>query len=98
MKEFDWKDFNIQISANTFSGHKISVNSLLNRRILVHDYKIERSKYKGDCLHLSFDLDGERRIAFIGGKKLIEGIEQVPKECFPFKTSIVFKGGCLQFS
>lgn len=52
IKQF--KDFGITSQAKGFEGEKINMNKILNRKITVHKYRLEQSKFegKGDCLHL----------------------------------------------
>lgn len=88
MKKF--RDFNIQIETNTFIGDKIKISKVLNRKITVHTFKIEASKFNnGKCLYLQIDLEGVKHIVFTGSTVLTEMIKQVPTEGFPFETTIV---------
>lgn len=86
----NFKDFNIQPRINSFVGEKIQVQKLFNLEILVLDYKIEPSKQKKDTklLTLQIEKNGEKRIVFTGSTVLIDQIERVPKNQFPFVTVI----------
>lgn len=88
MKSF--KDFNIQPKTNSFVGDKINVQKLFNLTITVIDFKIEPSKHhKGtELLTLQIEKSGEKRIVFTGSKVLIDQINRVPKNGFPFTTVI----------
>jgi hypothetical protein len=91
MKRFE--EFNIKTAAKGFEGDKIKIAKILDREILIHDYKIEDSKHfkdrgNGKCLHLQISLNNEKHIVFTGATGLIETITQVPKEDFPFITTI----------
>ena len=92
MNSFD--QFNIKITKKGFEGDKIKMSKILNREITVHDYKIEDSKVfkdrgSGKCLHLQISFNNEKHIVFTGASGLIEMIEQVPKDKFPFTTTII---------
>lgn len=85
-----FKDFNIQPKINAFVGEKIPVQRLFNLEILIIDFKIEPSKQKKDTelLTLQIEKQGEKRIVFTGSKVLIDQIKRVPKNRFPFTTTI----------
>jgi hypothetical protein len=64
----------------------------LNKEITVHAYKIEKSKFdrgNGKCLHLSIDFAGEAHVLFSGSGVLMQMIEKVPSDEFPFQTTII---------
>lgn len=87
-----FKDFGIKTQTKGLAGEKIKINKILNRQINVKDFKIECSKFEkgnGKCLHIQIELEGEDRIIFTGSGALIEQIEMVPKDKFPFQTTIV---------
>jgi len=88
MKKF--KDFNITPNVNPFVGDKISVKKLFNTPIKVLDHKIEPSKQKAgtECLTLQIEKGTEKRIVFTGSKVLIDMIKRVPKDAYPFETTI----------
>lgn len=71
-------------------GDKVSVKKLINYPITVLDYKIEPSKQKAntELLTLQIEKSGEKRIVFTGSRWLIDQIKQVPREKFPFLTTI----------
>ncbi len=96
-----FKDFGIKPALKKFTGEKIKIEKILNREIVVHDWKIEDSKYvdKGDkCLYLQIEFAGEKRVLFSGSKVLMDMIAQVPIEKFPFSTTIVKQDEHLEFS
>jgi hypothetical protein len=63
-------------------------------------FKIEDSKFenKGKCLTLQIEYDNSKRIVFTGSVVLMQQIEQVPKDKFPFKATIVKDNQMLQFT
>jgi len=73
-----------------FAGEKIKMSKVLNRKIEVHKFKIEPSKFnKGNCLFIQITLNGTQHILFTGSIYLIETIQKVPKDSFPFTTTII---------
>jgi hypothetical protein len=65
---------------------------VINKEVSVHDYIIAPSKYpdkgNGKCLHLQINMGVEMRVLFTGSGYLMNAIEQVPKESFPFSATI----------
>jgi hypothetical protein len=86
-----FRDFGITAATNAFSGDKIKIDRLLNRKIIVQKYRVENSKFegKGKCLHMQIAVDGVQKVVFSGSANLIAMIEQVPPQSFPFETTIV---------
>jgi hypothetical protein len=86
-----FSDFNIKPKTKGFIGPSIEVEDILRQEIIVHDYKIGPSKFPEKyefCLQLQISYEDKKRVIFSGSKTLIEMIEQVPKEDFPFKTIV----------
>jgi hypothetical protein len=90
-----FSQFNIKAPAKGFEGSKIKMARILNREIVVHDFKIEESKVEayrekgtGKCLYLQISVDNEMHVVFTSGTGLIETIQQVPRDQFPFTTTI----------
>lgn len=99
MKQF--KDFGIKPSLQSLTGDKIKIERILNRTITVTDYRIEDSKYNNGnakCLYMQIEVDNTKRVVFSGSKVLIELIEQVPKNEFPFITIIVKENERFEFT
>lgn len=89
MKSF--KDMGITISSTSFTGDKIKMDRILNREITVLDCRIEDSTVKigTKCLWMQIEVDGRKHVVFTGAKGLMQMIQQVDKEDFPFKTTII---------
>ena len=88
-----FSQFNIAATSKNFEGDKIKMSKILNREIVVHAFKIEESKVfkdrgSGKCLHLQISFNYEKHIVFTGSSGLIEVIEQIPANGFPFTTVI----------
>ena len=98
----DFKSFNIKPETKSFEGDKIKIERILNKQITVSDFKIEESKYKdkgnGKCLCIQIENDGSKRVLFSGSSYLMDMIQKVPKEGFPFTTTIVKNNEHLEFT
>ena len=86
--------FNIKATPKSFEGDKIKISKILDREIVVYNYKIEDSKVfkekgPGKCLYLQISLNDNKHIVFTAASALIEVIQQIPDEGFPFITTIV---------
>ena len=91
-----FSQFDIKISTKCFQGDKIKISKILNKEIVVHDYKLEDSKVQafkekgtGKCLYLQLSFNNEMHILFTGSCGLIEAIKQIPDNQFPFATTII---------
>lgn len=98
MKSFS--DFKIRVSALT--GEKIKIADVMDKEIIVEDFRIEESKYKKEnidkCLTLQFTMEGERRVLFTSSDILLQQIQKVPEGGFPFRTKITRQGKMYQFT
>ncbi len=95
-----FNSFGIQPKVNHFSGQKIDIVQVYNIEIIIHDYKIEPSKKKNDtnCLTLQIETGGVKRVIFSGSTILQQMIKEVPRDKFPFKTTIVKRGEFPEFT
>jgi hypothetical protein len=94
-----FSDFNIKNEQKTFTGDKIKISKILNKSIVVLNYKIEDSKVNaGKCLYLQIEVNDKKHIVFTGSKMLIESIQKVPEKGFPFETTIVEESEMYQFT
>ena len=86
-----FNELGIKVATKAFVGDSIKIERLLNREITVLDYKITDSIKKAGtlCLHMQLEVDGQKRVNFTGAQALIETIQKVPPEKFPFSTIIV---------
>lgn len=91
MRKFN--ELNIRPSLTKNEGEKIKVTKILNQPIIVNSFKIETSKFAesgyNKCLHLFITYKDEKRLLFSGSKFLVDAIQQVPDDAFPFETIIV---------
>ena len=99
MKSF--AEFNIPAPTGSFTGEKIKIAKIMNREIIVHDSRIDDSKYpknkSGKVLILQLEVDDEKRVLFTGSDVLINQIQHVSREDYPFKVTIVKEGEHFQF-
>lgn len=87
----NFKDFGIKTTPNSFVGDKIKINKILNLEVKIINFRIEDSKVKAGTKLLTIQLqkNDDNHIVFTGSKNLMDQINQVPKEKFPFITKIV---------
>lgn len=96
-----FKDFDIKPLAPGFTGDKIKIERILNREIVIHDYRITDSKYndgKGKCLHLQIEIGGIKHVVFTGSAALLEIVQQIPQSGFPFITTIIKDNDRFEFT
>lgn len=95
-----FKDFNIKPIIDNFTGDKIKISKILDKEITVVDYKIGPSNFegKGPRLDLQIQRGDELNVVFTGAKYLMQAIEKVPKDKFPFKTTIIRNNESFQFT
>ena len=99
MKNF--KDLGVSPTKPVLQGEKIKIDRVLNKEIIVHSYEIKDSKYdrgNGKCLYIQIELDGQKRVLFTGSGVLMETIQKVPADAFPFTTTIVKDNDRFQFT
>jgi hypothetical protein len=89
-----FSQFNIKQTTKGFEGDKIKISRILNREIVVHHFKIGDSKVfkergSGKCLCIQLSMNNEKHIVFTSAGGLIETIQQVPENGFPFSTTII---------
>jgi len=93
---YKFSEFKIETSVKSFQGDKIRMVKILNKEIVIYDFKIEESKVQafrekgsGKCLQLQISINNEKHVVFTGACGLIEAILQVPEDRFPFTTTII---------
>lgn len=98
IKEF--KQFEIKPTIQNYVGDKIKIDKILNKKITVLKYVIEKSKFDNekDRLKLQIELNNEKRIVFTGSTFLINMIKQVSENDLPFTTTIVKEDERLEFT
>lgn len=100
MKSF--KDFGIKPTKHLFTGDKIKILKVLNKEIIVSNYKVEQSKFpknkSGNVMTLQISIEGENAIIFTGSDFLMDQIAQVPDCDMPFATTIVKNGEHFEFT
>lgn len=100
-----FSQFNIKAPSKGFEGNKIKMARILNREIVVHAYRIEDSKVQafkekgtGKCLHLQVSLESDMHVVFTSSSGLMETIQMVPEDKFPFTTIIVEENDRFKFT
>ena len=87
-----FKDFGIKPKQQSMVGDKIKIDRIINRQLAVHDYRIENSKYGNGgmkCLYMQISIGETKYVVFTGSITLIDLIQQIPKDKFPFSTTII---------
>lgn len=89
MKEFS--QLGLKKKSRQFVGDKIKISKLVQKEIIVHDFKVGPSKFEGagKCLSMQIEFEQEKRVVFTRGSVLIDLLEQADKNDFPFKAIIV---------
>lgn len=102
---YKFSQFDIKTPERGLEGEKIKITKILNREVVVHRYRIKDStiesfKNRGSdkCLHLQVSFNNEMYIVFTSGRALLEVIDSVPKDKFPFATTIVEENGMYKFT
>lgn len=95
MKKFS--EFGIKPDHKGFIGDKIKISKVLNREIIVHAFKIEDSKFDGKRLDMQIQIGGTMHVLWTGSIVLMSMIQRIPKEDFPFLTTIVRENECYEF-
>ncbi len=97
-----FSDFNIKPKRGRFVEDKIKMMKVLNQGIIVHNFKIDESKFRNSnsrrCLSLQIEFNNQMHVLFTGSKVLTEMIEQVSEDDLPFKTVITKEGETFQFN
>lgn len=96
----NFKDFGIKPRKQSMEGDKIKMSKVLNREITVHGFKVDDSKAKPGTKYLMMQISiaETKHIVFTGSKNLIELIEQVPVDKFPFTTTIIEENERFEFT
>lgn len=78
----------------------MDVDDVLNIEIAVLGFEIKDSTKKAGTkyLTLQIEVNENKRVVFTGSKNLSYQISQVPKEKFPFKTTIKKNDKRLEFT
>lgn len=72
-------------------GKKKKITEILNKEILVLNFRIQKSKIKeGNYVILQFNLDNERYVIFTTAKRIIKKLER-HKDRMPYRASVIQK-------
>ncbi|MDB0602335.1 hypothetical protein PL373_14530 [Tenacibaculum maritimum] len=95
-----FKDFGIKPELKNFTGEKIQSKRIFDKEIKVLDYKIAPSIKKPgtDFLTLQIEINNEKRIFFTGSTILMQQIKSIPKDKFPFSTTIINDNEYFEFT
>jgi hypothetical protein len=95
-----FKELGIKVTSRPFVGDSIKIDRILNKEITVLHFKITDSNKKAGtlCLHLQIEYEGQKRVFFTGAMALLEAIQKVPQEKFPFTATIVKENDRYEFT
>ena len=95
-----FKELGITVACRAFVGDSIKIERLVGKEILVLHHKVTDSTKKlgTQCLYLQLEFEGTKRVLFTGAKALLEAVEKVPENGFPFSTTIVKNNDRYEFS
>jgi hypothetical protein len=96
----NFKDFNIEPELKSFTGDKIKIDKVLNKEIKVLKFKIDDSRVKAGTKLLTIQIEksGENHVIFTGSTILMQQIQKVQEDKFPFNTTIVKESEHLKFT
>ena len=70
-------------------GKKKKITEILNKEILVLNFRIQKSKIKeGNYVILQFNLDNERYVIFTTAKRVMKKLER-HKDKMPYLTTVI---------
>ena len=81
------EDFSEFASENSLDGVKIKLENILDKPLIVKDFRVTKSKFDGDCLKLQVEINGENRVVFTGSNVLIEQAQKY-SDHMPFSAKI----------
>lgn len=91
----------IKTSFQGFTGDQIKIAKVLNKEILICDYRIGPSRYpdkgNGKRLDMQIEMNGIKHIVWTSSTILQDQILQINKKDFPFKTTIMLENERLEF-
>lgn len=91
MKKFS--DFGIDtMPVTAIVGDKIKIDRVLNRPIKIHAIVFAPSDFGGERMDMQIELNGEKRLLRTSSQNLMYQGKKVPKDGFPFDTTIVLLG------
>ncbi len=95
-----FKQFNIKPTITAFVGDKIKMERIINAPITILDFKIEDSTVKPGTKRLTLQIEKNhiKHVVFSGSKVLQQQIQEVPKNGFPFTTTIIKDNEYLEFT
>jgi len=93
-----FKDLGIKTETTHFTGDKIKIQKVLNKEIKILNYTISPSKIKGNYVQMHVEVCGSKHVIFTGSTVLMQTLEKVPKDRFPFSSTIVQEGEHFEFT
>jgi len=79
------------VKSKNLTGDKITIEEILDKSVMILDYRTGDSKFSrdGTCLTLQIEYEGKVRVIFTGSGVLKEDLETLSKDDFPFTSTII---------
>lgn len=88
--------------SSAFQGEKISIHALFDREITIHAYRISPARFNTErtdkYLQMQISIDDQKRVVFTTSKVMMDIIEQIPSQDFPFVTTLIKKDQRYEFT
>jgi hypothetical protein len=93
-----FSDLGIKTEISHFVGDKLKISKILNKEIEVLGFLIKPSNFKGEMLQLQIKVNGNLHVVFTGSTVLINMINKVPLNKFPFIATIIEESEHYEFT
>lgn len=93
-----FSDLGVKTTLKHFIGEKIKISKILNKEIVVVNYSIQPSKIKGDYAQIQIEIDKRKHVLFTGSTVLIQTLDLINKNDFPFSTVIIEENEHYEFT
>lgn len=99
-----FSEFGIKAPDLEFKGEKIKISRIFNKPVMVHHFKIGPSKIEdnkgktGRLLTLQISMNKTDHIIFTGSEVMMDTIQKLPKDAFPFETTIINESERYEFT
>ena len=100
LKKFS--DLNVKVNKpKVLSGQKQPLRYVLDKQITVYGFEIKPSKYPNkseNCLKMQYKHEDKMYVAFSIAKHLMQILQTLPEDAFPFTTTIINKNEIYEFT
>ena len=71
-----------------FCGKKVRIDDVLNKPIVVKNFRITPSKFHGECVSMQIEYNGKERVIFTGSVTLANQCRRY-EDKMPYLTTII---------